>query len=68
MIGVTLGGGLAFSGLNIWNANEDFYRDFVMPITSRLDPETSHNLAVTAMKYRLIRKQPQPDPDTLVYI
>lgn len=66
MVGVTLGGCLAFSGLSIWNGNEKFFKEFVMPLTTRIDPETSHKLAVTAMKFCLIKKAAQPEPETLV--
>ena len=68
MFGVTIGGCVAFAGLNVWNCNEDFFRDFVMPITARIEPESAHKLAVIAMKYCVIRKQAQPEPDTLVTI
>lgn len=37
-----------------------------MPIAHKFDPEDSHRLAVFAMKHCLIRKQKQPDPETLV--
>merc|ERR1712071_654717 len=65
VVAVTVGGGICFSGLNIWNGNEKFYRDYVMPIAHKFDPEDSHRLAVCAMKYCIIRKQSQPDPETL---
>nr|CAG4647175.1 EOG090X08P9 [Megafenestra aurita]SVE92478.1 EOG090X08P9 [Megafenestra aurita] len=65
LVTVSVGGTAAFTGLCIWNGNEKFYRDYVMPFTRRLDPETSHKLAVFAMKHRLIRKEAKPDPETL---
>ena len=65
---VSAGAGFTFSGLNIKNGNEQFYRDYVMPLTHLLDPETSHRLAIFAMKYCLIRKDPNPDSETLVNI
>nr|CAG4637134.1 EOG090X08P9 [Ceriodaphnia reticulata]SVE73024.1 EOG090X08P9 [Ceriodaphnia reticulata] len=65
MVTITVGGTAAFAGLCIWNGNENFYRDYVMPFTKRLDPETSHRLAVFAMKHCLIRKQLKPDPESL---
>lgn len=37
-----------------------------MPFTRRLDPETSHGLAVFAMKHCLIKKQLKPDAESLV--
>ena len=63
---ISVGGTASFAGLCIWNGNEDFYRDYVMPFTRRLDPETSHKLAVFAMKHCLIRKQHKADPESLV--
>lgn len=68
MVTITLGGTTAFAGLCIWNNNEKFYRDYVMPFTRRLDPETSHRLAIFAMKHCLIRKENTPDSESLVCI
>lgn len=65
LVTVTLGGSTTFAGLCIWNGNENFYRDYVMPFTRRLDPETSHGLAVFAMKHCLIKKQLKPDAESL---
>nr|CAG4641815.1 EOG090X08P9 [Eurycercus lamellatus] len=65
MVGITVGSVGAFSGLCVWNGNEDFYRNYVMPLASNLDPETSHKLAIIAMRHCLIRNQPQKDPETL---
>lgn len=64
---VTFGGGLSFVALNLYNANEKFYNDYVMPVTHRLlDPEQAHQLAVFTMRHRLIRKQHLADPESLV--
>ncbi len=65
---ISLGGTTTFASLCIWNGNENFYRDYVMPFTRRLDPETSHQLAVFTMKHCLIKKQQNPDPESLVSI
>nr|SVE74270.1 EOG090X08P9 [Daphnia barbata] len=65
LVVVTMGGTTTFAGLSIWNGNEKFYRDYVMPFTRRLDPETSHKLAVFAMKQCLIRRELKPDPGSL---
>lgn len=46
-----------FAGLNIYQGNEKFYREVVMPLTGLIDPETAHNLAVTALKWGLVPKQ-----------
>nr|SVE76473.1 EOG090X08P9 [Daphnia longispina] len=62
---ISLGGTTTFASLCIWNGNENFYRDYVMPFTRRLDPETSHQLAVFTMKHCLIKKQRNPDPESL---
>lgn len=67
LVTITLGGTSSFAGLCIWNGNEKFYRDYVMPFTRRLDPETSHRLAVFAMKHCIIRKQREPDAESLVF-
>ena len=56
MLKLTVGGGLTFVGINIYMQNEQFYESWVMPVFRRLDPETAHNLAVTAAKYRLVPK------------
>nr|SVE85583.1 EOG090X08P9 [Daphnia pulicaria] len=65
LVTVTLGGTATFASLCIWNGNESFFSDYVMPFTRRLDPETSHKLAVFAMKHCLIKKQVKPDPESI---
>jgi dihydroorotate dehydrogenase len=63
------GGGVgAFTAINIFNENEDFYDDFVMPLIHRLEPETSHNLAIFACKHGLFPKTRFKDPPNLVKI
>jgi hypothetical protein len=66
MLLVGIGGGACFSGINLWNGNEKFYNDYIMPLIKHVDPERSHRFAVLVMKYCLIRKQQEPDPPTLV--
>ena len=66
MLLVAIGGGACFSGINMWNGNEKFYNDYIMPLIKHVDPERSHRLAVLVMKYCLIRKEQEPDPPTLV--
>lgn len=66
MLRVAVGGAVVFTGLNIWNCNEKFFRNCIMPLVRKLDPETSHKAAVIAMKYCMIKKQNQPDPASLV--
>lgn len=54
-----------FTGINIYQGNEKFYNNIVMPIIRILDPESAHNLAITILKYRLLHKQTAPDPPSL---
>ena len=65
MVAVSIGGAISFAAINVWNDNEKFYRDYVMPCMQHVDSELSHRVAVLAMKYCLVRKQLQPDPDSL---
>nr|CAG4650270.1 EOG090X08P9 [Sida crystallina] len=65
MVVLGISGSLSFAGFNVWNCNEKFYSDYVMPLVQNLDPEMSHRLAVLAMKHCFFRKQLQPDPPTL---
>ena len=65
-IGVVIGGTGLFAAVSVYEGNEKFYRQFVMPSIRFLDPETTHNLAVFMAKYRLTPKQKMPDPPCLV--
>ncbi|KAL3860217.1 hypothetical protein ACJMK2_010373 [Sinanodonta woodiana] len=58
-------GTLCFVSYSIYEGNEKFYRQFVMPAIHMLDAETSHKLAVKAAKYKLIVKSKEPDPEIL---
>ncbi|XP_059472910.1 dihydroorotate dehydrogenase (quinone), mitochondrial [Neocloeon triangulifer] len=62
---VSAGGFGAFSALSIYNENEDFYDNIFMPLVRKLDPETSHNLAIAACKYKLFPKSRFVDPSSL---
>ncbi|KAG8235324.1 hypothetical protein J437_LFUL003607, partial [Ladona fulva] len=62
---VSSGGFGVFSALNIYNENEQFYKNIVMPVVHRFNPETSHKLAVMAAKYGVIPKTKYKDPPTL---
>lgn len=60
------GGGFGFfTGLNIYNENERFYKNVLMPVMHKLNPETSHRLAVLATKYGFIAKSKFKDPTNL---
>ena len=65
---IGVGGSASFVGVSLWNGNERFYRDYVMPFAYALDPEISHRLAVLAMKYCLIGRPKQKDPESLVSV
>ncbi|XP_023306561.2 dihydroorotate dehydrogenase (quinone), mitochondrial [Lucilia cuprina] len=58
---VCTGGGLVFSGLCIYQGQEQYYEKILMPATRLLPPETSHKLAVWACKYKLFGKSNKPD-------
>ncbi|KAM7360149.1 dihydroorotate dehydrogenase 2 [Cochliomyia hominivorax] len=58
---VCTGGGLVFSGLCIYQGQEQFYEKLLMPATRLLPPETSHKLAVWACKYKLFGKSNKAD-------
>lgn len=58
---------LTFAGYSIYEGNEKFYREYVMPFTHKFfDAETAHRLAVLAAKYNIVpRKQKTPDSPIL---
>lgn len=58
---------LMFAGYSIYEGNEKFYREYVMPFTHKFfDAETAHRLGVLAAKYRIVpRKQKTPDSPIL---
>lgn len=58
--GITL-----FAGYSIYEGNEKFYRQFVMPTVRLLDPETTHNLALFMAKNKLMPRPKKPDPPSL---
>lgn len=60
------GGVGVFSALNIYQENERFYEQILLPLTHVLSPETSHNIAIVASKYGLIPRSRYKDTDTLV--
>ncbi|XP_011309683.1 dihydroorotate dehydrogenase (quinone), mitochondrial [Fopius arisanus] len=64
-IKVTISGATLFTGLSVYQGNEKFYDQIVMPLVRLVDPELAHNLAVTAVKYRFSPSQNISDPSTL---
>nr|XP_022339085.1 dihydroorotate dehydrogenase (quinone), mitochondrial-like isoform X2 [Crassostrea virginica] len=58
---------LTFAGYSVYEGNEKFYREYVMPLTHRFfDAETAHRLGVLAAKYNIVpRKQKKPDSPIL---
>lgn len=55
-----------FAGYCLMNEDEQFYEKALIPLTHCFNPETAHNMAVMANKYRLIPKSPYKDPPSLV--
>ncbi|XP_046387501.1 dihydroorotate dehydrogenase (quinone), mitochondrial [Ischnura elegans] len=53
---VSCGGFGFFTALSVYKENEQFYRNVIMPAVRKLDPETSHNIAIMAAKYRIFPK------------
>lgn len=68
LITVTLGGYCTYAGISIYKGEENFYRNYVMPLAHILDPETAHNLAVAVTKFRVFSKNNFRDPHLLVII
>ncbi|KAG1704394.1 Dihydroorotate dehydrogenase (quinone), mitochondrial [Nymphon striatum] len=66
MAKVVGGGTIVFTGLNIYNGNEKFYTQFVMPLVHWLDPETAHEYAVKAAKYGFVPRAKFFKTDALV--
>lgn len=62
---VSGGAASVFVALNIFQENEVFYEKFLMPALHKVDPEFSHNFAVTVSKYGFVWRSKYKDPDTL---
>ncbi|CAD6996129.1 dihydroorotate dehydrogenase (quinone), mitochondrial [Ceratitis capitata] len=62
---VTTGATIFCTGFSIYKCNENFYKNTLMPLTRYLPPETSHNLAVLACKYKIFSAPPKPDSQNL---
>ncbi|XP_056008517.1 dihydroorotate dehydrogenase (quinone), mitochondrial-like, partial [Ostrea edulis] len=58
---------ITFAGYSIYEGNEKFYREIVMPLTHKcFDAETAHRLGILAAKYNIVpRKQKKPDSPIL---
>lgn len=54
-----------FSGISIFQGNEKFYKNVIIPLAQLMDPEVSHNLAVTVLKSGLMPKQKVEDSSLL---
>ena len=54
-----------FAGLNYYKGNAKFFDNFLMPATRMLDPETAHNLAVTACHYKIVPRSSFEDTKEL---
>nr|CAD7392759.1 unnamed protein product [Timema cristinae] len=53
------------TAVSIYRENERFYDGVLMPLIQVLDPETSHNFAITVSKYGLFPKSKYKDSDSL---
>lgn len=59
---IGVGGAVIFSAIAHFKNDTMFYRHVTGPLLHRLDPETSHRVAVLATKYKLVpRRRQQPD-------
>uniref|UniRef100_A0A1B6DRI4 Dihydroorotate dehydrogenase (quinone), mitochondrial n=1 Tax=Clastoptera arizonana TaxID=38151 RepID=A0A1B6DRI4_9HEMI len=62
---VCSGGIGVFSALNIYQENEKFYEQVLVPVSHLLNPETSHNFSILALKYNLLPRSRYKDPNSL---
>nr|XP_023012028.1 dihydroorotate dehydrogenase (quinone), mitochondrial [Leptinotarsa decemlineata] len=62
---VTVAGYATYGVLSFCKGNENFYKNTIMPLVRKLDPENAHKLAVFASKYRLIPKSTYKDSEIL---
>lgn len=54
-----------FGGISLYQGNEKFYSEVIIPLAQIIDPETAHNLAVKSLKWGLLSKQKTEDPGLL---
>ncbi|XP_029647535.1 dihydroorotate dehydrogenase (quinone), mitochondrial-like isoform X2 [Octopus sinensis] len=62
---IVTGGMVCFSGISIYQGNEKFYSQFVMPAVKILSPENAHRFGVALAKYRLFGRSSVADPAIL---
>eukprot|EP00106_Octopus_bimaculoides_P017896 XP_014785338.1 PREDICTED: dihydroorotate dehydrogenase (quinone), mitochondrial-like [Octopus bimaculoides] len=62
---IVTGGMICFSGISLYQGNEKFYRQFVMPAVKILSPENAHRLGVALAKYQLFGRSSVADPAIL---
>lgn len=62
---VTSSAAALFGGISIFQGNEKFYKSVILPLVQLIDPEISHNLAVTVLKWNLVPKQKVEDSNLL---
>ncbi|XP_034253864.1 dihydroorotate dehydrogenase (quinone), mitochondrial-like isoform X2 [Thrips palmi] len=65
MAAVCSGGTCVYAGYNIFRGNEKFYDNILIPLLHCLNPETAHNFAVQASKFKLIPHSHFKDPECL---
>ncbi|KAF5308294.1 hypothetical protein FQR65_LT06287 [Abscondita terminalis] len=54
-----------FAAVSIYKGSDRFYKDIIMPVVHKLDPERAHEFAVFMAKHRLIPKNTYEDPKVL---
>ncbi|XP_043469279.1 dihydroorotate dehydrogenase (quinone), mitochondrial [Leptopilina heterotoma] len=65
LITVTTSGIALSGGLLLYQGNEKFFNQVVMPVTRLLDPEVAHNFGIKAAKWGLLPTQKIQDPVSL---
>lgn len=65
LITVTTSGIALSGGLLLYQGNEKFFNQVVMPVTRLLDPEVAHNFGIKAAKWGLLPTQKIKDPVSL---
>ncbi|XP_074103048.1 dihydroorotate dehydrogenase 2 [Cotesia typhae] len=65
LLKVTFGSATVFAGTCMYQGNEKFYNEVLMPLVKLVDPEIAHNLAVTAAKWGFISEPKTPDSSAL---
>lgn len=65
-VGIIVSGGtVCFSCISLYEGNEKFYKQFIMPAVQLLNPETAHRIGVALAKYHVFQKPKTPDPPIL---